>query len=175
MKDEYPLRASGTGGRQTRTSPDFGHVFDHFAVCFEYASGVRLFSCCRQQDGCDPDVTDHIFGTKGTCHVIASKYETQITGPNAWSFRPGGARDDMYQNEHDDFFASIRSGNPINNGEYMAKSTMLAILGRMVAYTGKTITWEKAMASTEDLTPKAYEWGELPLPPVAMPGRTKFA
>jgi hypothetical protein len=82
--------------------------------------------------------------------------------------------DNMYQNEHDAFFASIRAGNPINNGNYMAKSTMLAIMGRMAAYTGQKITWEQAMNSKEDLTPAKYEWGDLPIPQVAMPGQTKF-
>jgi hypothetical protein len=80
----------------------------------------------------------------------------------------------MYQNEHDDFFASIRAGNPINNGNYMAKSTMMAIMGRMAAYTGQQITWEQAMNSKEDLTPAKYEWGPLPMPQVAMPGQTAF-
>ncbi len=80
----------------------------------------------------------------------------------------------MYQIEHDELFASIRAGKPINNGDYMCKSTMLAISGRMAAYTGKKLTWEEAMGSKEDLSPKAYEWGDVPVPPVAIPGKTKF-
>ena len=81
----------------------------------------------------------------------------------------------MYQVEHDELFASIRSGKPINNGEYMSKSTLLAIMGRMAAYTGKVITWEMAMNSQEDLTPPKYEFGPLPMPAVAVPGVTKFS
>jgi len=69
----------------------------------------------------------------------------------------------------------IRSGKPINDGERMAKSTLMAILGRMASYTGKVITWDKAMASTEDLSPSKYEWGSLPFPEVARPGITKFS
>jgi hypothetical protein len=78
----------------------------------------------------------------------------------------------MYQTEHDELFAAIRSGNPINNGEYMTNSTMLAILGRMATYTGKTIGWDEALASNESLMPPAYDWISLEVPPVAMPGRT---
>ena len=80
----------------------------------------------------------------------------------------------MYQVEHDELFASIRSANPINNGLYMARSTMLAILGRMATYTGKAVTWEEALNSSEDLTPPVYVWGDMPSPMVAMPGRTEF-
>ena len=77
--------------------------------------------------------------------------------------------------EHDEMFAAIRSGKPINNGDYMSKSTMVAIMGRMSAYTGKTVTWKQAMESTEDLTPNKYDWTDLEMPEVAMPGITPFA
>ncbi len=81
----------------------------------------------------------------------------------------------MYQTEHNELFVAIRSGNPINNGEYMAKSTLLGIMGRMSVYTGKSITWEQAYNSTEDLTPPKYEWGPISVPPIATPGVTPFA
>jgi hypothetical protein len=80
----------------------------------------------------------------------------------------------MYQTEHDELFASIRAGKPINNGEYMSLSTLLAIMGRMAAYTGQLITWEQALESQEDLTPAKYEWGPIATPAIAMPGQTKF-
>ena len=79
-----------------------------------------------------------------------------------------------YQAEHDELFASIRAGTPINNGEYMAKSTLLAIMGRMATYTGQEITWDMAWNSKEDLSPPQYAWGELETPSVAIPGVTKF-
>jgi len=86
-----------------------------------------------------------------------------------------GEENNLYQTEHDELFASIRNGRPINNGEYMAKSTLVAIMGRMAAYTGQAITWEMAMNSQEDLTPPAYDWNvPMQVPPVAMPGLTKF-
>jgi hypothetical protein len=86
-----------------------------------------------------------------------------------------GPENNLYQTEHDELFASIRKGEPLNNGEYMAKSTLLAIMARMAAYTGEAITWEMALNSQEDLTPPAYDWDvKLPVPPVAMPGITKY-
>jgi predicted dehydrogenase len=168
MKNEYPVRAVGMGGRQVRTDPKFGHIFDHHAVVYEWANGRRLFAYCRQIGGCHADVTDHVFGTRGTARVMANAIE----GEKAWKFQGRGG--DMYQNEHNELFAAIRNGTPINNGEYMSKSTMMAILGRMATYTGQVITWDQAMNSKEDLTPAKYEFGPLPVPPVAIPGKTKF-
>jgi predicted dehydrogenase len=181
MQNEYPIRAVGSGGRQVRTDPLYGNIFDHHTVVYEYASGVKLFSACRQQVGCAHDVSDHIMGSKATCHIEASSSPARgiiADGKNTlWKSVASGRkapRDDMYQNEHDELFASIRSGKPINNGEWMAKSTLMAIMGRMATYTGQDITWDKALASKEDLTPPAYVFGSLPVAPVARPGVTKF-
>jgi hypothetical protein len=100
----------------------------------------------------------------------------RITGKKPWAHRakPNDRAEDMYQNEHDELFASIRNGKPINDGEWMAQSTLMAIMGRMATYTGQEITWEMAMNSKEDLLPAKFEFGPLPVPPVAKPGVTKF-
>jgi myo-inositol 2-dehydrogenase / D-chiro-inositol 1-dehydrogenase len=90
-------------------------------------------------------------------------------------WRYEGPKNNPSQTEHDVLFASIRQGKPVNNGEYMIKTTLLAIMGRMAAYTGKVITWDMAMNSKEDLSPPAYDWNiSLPVPPVAEPGKTQF-
>ena len=172
MHEEPPVQAVGLGGRQVRVEPAYGHIFDHHAVVYEYADGVKLFSYCRQQDGCANDVSDQFMGTLGRASVLQHKIWS-ADGELTWRYR--GPKPSMYQVEHNELFASIRSANPINNGLYMARSTMLAILGRMATYTGKSVTWDEALNSTENLTPPAYEWGDLPTPPVAMPGRTPFA
>lgn len=166
MGDQPPVKATGLGGRQVRIEPQFGHIFDHHAVVYEYPGGVRVFSFTRQQDGCAGDVEDYMLGTKGRCEVLRHAIE----GENAWRYQ--GPKGNMYQVEHNELFAAIRSGNPINNGQYMTSSTMMAILGRMATYTGKTITWDEALASQESLAPPAYDWISLEVPPVAMPGRT---
>mgnify|MGYP001357104130 CR=1 FL=1 len=186
MRDEYPISAVGCGGRQVRVEPVYGNIFDHHTVVYEYANGVKLFAACRQQPGCPPDVSDHIMGTKGICHIEASASPARgkvVTLPDGkvskllWQSVPARGKvppDNMYQNEHDALFASIRSGKPINNGEWMAKSSLMAIMGRMATYTGQVIEWDKALNSKEDLTPSAYELGSLPVGPVARPGVTKF-
>ena len=172
MHEEPPVQATGLGGRQVRTDPKYGQVFDHHAVYYEYPNGVRLYSFCRQQDGTATDTEDYFFGTQGSCQVIANKIFDR-KGNVTWQFR--GKSKNMFHAEHDELFASIRSGKPINNGLYMARSSMLAILGRMATYTGQTITWTKALESQQDLTPEKYEWGPAPKSSVAVPGITEFA
>jgi predicted dehydrogenase len=167
LKDKYPIAATGLGGRQVRTDPKYGHIFDHHAVIFEYPEDVKVFSFCRQMDRCDKDVSDHIIGTKGSCHLM----KHTITGPNDWSFR--GESENMYQVELNELFAAIRSGKTINDGAFMARSTLMAILGRMATYTGKRVTWDQALNSKEDLMPKLDMGSSLPMPPVAIPGKTK--
>jgi predicted dehydrogenase len=174
MKNEYPVSAVGLGGRQVRTGPEYGHIYDHFSVVYEYANGTKLFSNCRQQARCKNDMSAHVLGAKGRAEFSDRRKGLTIrTAGSPWHY--DWPSNDMYQTEHDELFASIRNGKPINNGEYMARSTLLAIMGRMAAYTGQQVTWEMAMNSKEDLTPPNYDWNiELAVPPVAMPGVTKF-
>jgi predicted dehydrogenase len=175
MKDVYPVRAVGLGGRQARVEPKYGHIFDHHAVVYEYENGTRLFSFCRQQSGCASDTSDHFWGTQGICHSIASfPPRVEITGKAAWK---SNRKDDgdMYQIEHNELFASIRNGKPINDGEWMARSTLMGIMGRLATYTGQVVTWENALHST-DLSPKVYDMkAALAEPKVAIPGVTKIA
>jgi predicted dehydrogenase len=173
MKGEYPKKCVGMGGRQVRTEPEYGHIYDHFSVIYEYADGARLFSNCRQQTGCKNDMSAQVVGTKGRANFAERKKGLQITSNGStWIF--DGPPNEMYQTEHDELFASIRKSKPINNGEYMCKSTQLAIMARMAAYTGQEIGWQQAWDSKEDLTPARYEWGPIATPPVAIPGVTKF-
>jgi predicted dehydrogenase len=170
LRNTYPVRAVGMGGRQVRVGPEYGNIYDHFAVVYEYANGTRLHSYTRQQVGCQGDITVYAHGTQGSAEI--SERRQLIRGKKAWQSR--GKDNNFYQTEHDELFASIRNGQPINNGEYMCKSTLMAIMGRMAAYTGRLITWEMALNSKEDLTPPRYEWGKMPMPAVAQPGVTPF-
>ena len=174
MKDRYPVKAIGMGGRQVLTEPEYGQIYDHFSVTYEYADGARLFSNCRQQPGCKNDMSMQVLGTRGRAELSERRKGLSIRGVGGdWWY--DGPKNQMYQAEHDELFAGIRAGKPINNGEYMARSTLLAIMGRMAAYTGQEVTWEMAMNSKEDLTPARYDW-DAPPPPsaVAIPGQTPF-
>lgn len=175
MGDEMPVSAMGTGGRQVRIDPKYGNIYDHFAIEYEYANGQKGYHFTRQQSATANRNSVDVLGTQGNAIVnIGSRYE--INGKENWKYT--GEKNNMYQTQHDELFAAIRSGNPINDGEYMAKSTMLAIWGRMVAYTGERLTWDQAFNSTEKLGPnfEDYHWDfKYDMPPIAVPGQTKFS
>jgi predicted dehydrogenase len=175
MKDVPPLKCVAHGGRQSRTGPEFGNIFDHFSVVYDYPNGVKGFHFSRQQGGCAADNSDYFMGSEGAAHIVrAFSGPFVIKGKSDWRFREEHATD-MYQNEHNALFASIRSGNPINDGVWMAQSTLLALMGRMAAYTGQEITWEQALNSDQKLVPENLSW-QTPVPAeeIAIPGQTKF-
>jgi predicted dehydrogenase len=173
MNDEPPLKAVAHGGRQVRTAPEYGHIFDHFEVVYQYPNDVQAFIFCRQQANCANDNSDTIMGSKGVARILGFKGPPQIRGEKNWTYE--GPRPDMYQVEHNELFASIRKGEPINDGVRMARSTMLAIMGRMAAYTGKEITWDEALNSEENLRPEKIDFdATIEVPPVAIPGKTRF-
>jgi predicted dehydrogenase len=169
LKDVAPERCWGVGGRQARTDPKYGNIWDHFSIVYEYPENVRGYHHCRHWQGTPTQTKDYIFGTRG----MADVFGVRISGPNKWRSRD--EKGNMYQNEHDELFAAIRSGQALNNVEQSAHSTLLAIMGRMAAYSGQVITWEQAMNSPEGLVPTQFAWGEAPQRPVPVPGLTKFA
>ncbi|MEW6302822.1 MAG: Gfo/Idh/MocA family oxidoreductase [Verrucomicrobiota bacterium] len=172
MNGEYPAVAYGIGGRQVRTGPDYGNIYDHHAVIYEFASGVRLYAYCRQQAKCKNDISARVMGEKGVA-MLSSREQIMDIGDERWKY--DGEKNDSYQTEHDELFASIRTGRHINNGEYMAKSTLMAIMGRMATYTGQEITWDQAFNSQEDLSPDGYTWNSNPpKSEIAIPGVTRF-
>jgi len=169
FRDAPPLRVTATGGRQTRKS---GNIWDHFAATFDYADGAKAFHTCRQSENCDYDNNDWIFGAKGNAYINNWAPLHEITGENPWVYE--GEGNDMYQQEHDELFASIVAGEPINDGEWAARSTMLGIMTRMSAYTGRTITWEQAMGSEERLGPDPIALADFEMRAPAIPGKTSF-
>ena len=170
MKNEPPAKVMASGGRTVRTAPEFGNIYDHFASIYEWESGVRCFSFCRQYENCAVDVSDWVFGTEG----IANLDQHRITGKKNWR-KPPTTPENKYDSEHKALFGAIRSGKTLNNGDYMCKSTLMAIMARESAYSGKTIKWDEIMDSKQDLSPATgYVWGPLPVAPVAVPKQYKF-
>jgi len=165
----HPIRAiAAVGGRQVRTKEVHGHIFDHFAVEYEYPNGVRMFSQARQIDGCDNLVGEAVVGSLGI-----SNCQDFIKPRSGAAWRYEGENTNPYEQEHQDLIASISAGKPINDALAIAESTMTGILGREAAYSGKAITWDEAMKSTTRLGPEKYEFGPFPVPAVAMPGKYK--
>jgi predicted dehydrogenase len=174
MKEKTPVKAIGMGGRQVLTGPEYGQIYDHFSLVYEYADGARLISNCRQQPGCKNDMSVAAQGTSGRAQISERRGGLRIESKNG-SWHYDGPENKMYQTEHDELFASIRNGRPINNGEYMISSTLIALMGRMAAYTGQEITWNMVLGSKQDLSPSRYDWAASPpASDIAIPGQTAF-
>ena len=167
--DQPPAFCYGLGGRQARTSEEWGNIYDHHAVVYQWPSGLNCFAFTRQMGECFNETEDFVWGTKGKAEVL--KHEVTSEG-KTWRYK--GDKPTMYDVEHVALYDAIKSGKTINNGTYQAYSTMLAIMGRMATYTGQKITWDMAINSQEDLSPAKYEWGDVKVPTVAVPGQTKF-
>ncbi len=171
------LRAIGVGGRQSRVEPAFGHIYDHFAIDFEYPNGVHIASMSRQIHGARGRVGEWFQGSKGSAYMSEGG-TIAIQGANAWEWqRPETFVVPMVQ-EHADLIASIRAGKPRNDLQRMADSNLTAIMGREAAYTGQTIEWQALLDATQDITPGPLAdiaYGPLAVPPVAVPGRTQLS
>jgi predicted dehydrogenase len=173
MGDEPVLRVTAVGGRQAREDvPQTGDIYDHFAAHIEHAGGVRGFHMSRQIARCSNDNSDRIYGSTGVATIDTGGVGHRIEGENAWAYE--GEGNDMYQNEHDELFRAIRAGEPINDGVWMAHSTLLALMVRMAAYTGQSVGWEEVLNSEQRLGPGSYAFGDLLVEPVPVPGVTKL-
>ena len=178
IKQAHPVRAQGMGGRQVRFQPGIGEIYDHHAVEFEYADGSRMFSYCRQIPGCWGSFSQHAHGTKGYASIEghgASELHADGQAPMKWKRAADG-----HQVEMDDLVAALLAGQPYNEADGGAESTMTAILGRMATYSGKMIDWDTAFASKLDLAPARLAWDAEPkskadangIYPCAVPGVT---
>jgi hypothetical protein len=148
------------------------NTFDNAMVAYEYAGGIRAFLGCRSVPGCYNENADYIVGATGTCTIGRGRVPV-IEGPNRWRY--DGPPPNMYQAEHEALIGSIRAGKPIDDGTRMARTTLMAIMGRMAAYTGQEITWEQALNSRQKLVPDQLDWNsKIDEPPAAMPGVTKL-
>ncbi|MEX2595093.1 MAG: Gfo/Idh/MocA family oxidoreductase [Anditalea sp.] len=174
LGDKLPVSATGTGGRQSRVEEIYGNIFDHFAIEYEFENGAKGFHFSRQQKGCSNSNKVEIAGKEGNAMVDIGRGVHEIYGANSWKYE--GEKNNPYETQHEELFASIRAGKPMNEGELMANSTMLAIMGRMVGYSGQTLTWEEAINSEKVLGPglEQYNWDlDWPVSPVPVPGVTK--
>ncbi|NLN91845.1 MAG: Gfo/Idh/MocA family oxidoreductase [Candidatus Hydrogenedens sp.] len=162
MGDEPPLKCLGLGGRSTMTAPRYGNVFDHHSVVYEYETGVKVFAFCRTTENCYNDNSSIVHGTKGKASLLGS----EIWGDKAWKWK--GACN-PYQAEHDALFRAIRSGEALNNGDFMVYGTLMGIMGQIACYTGAEISWETVSQSDFSFGPLPEDCHDDMEPPV-LPG-----
>jgi len=167
----HPVKAMGMGGRAARVEPQYGNIFDHFAIEYEYANGARVLSMCRQTAGAAENVSERVVGTSGYSYTDST--DGYIKGAKAYDNAQPSPN--PYVEEHKDLIASIKAGKPLNEGRQVAESTLTAIMGRMSAYTGRALSWDWVMnASKLDLTPGPMALGPLPALEVPVPGKTQL-
>ena len=169
MQDQPPESCTAVGGRQIAAHG--GNIYDHIEVNYLWPGDVRGFLAQRQINGCYNENGLSVIGEKGIAQIKPGG-KASIKGENAWRYK--GPSNNMYQTEHDEFFLSIRDGKPINNGDRMWNSTLMAIMGRMAGYTGQQVTWEQAYNSEEKLVPEITNgWDSDSVPhEMAQPGVT---
>lgn len=177
MGNEVPVKCHGLGGRSSMTDPMYGDVFDHHSVVYEFENGVRVYAFCRTTTGCYDESSSIIMGTKGRASLLACR----IWGENSWRWQGQG---DPYQIEQDRLFAAIRAGKPLNNGDYMTRSTGIAVMGQLSCYTGREVTWDELQQSDFYYPPcvdDCHDGMEPPTKPgpdgsypVPVPGRTEM-
>jgi myo-inositol 2-dehydrogenase/D-chiro-inositol 1-dehydrogenase len=177
MHNQVPVKCHGLGGRSSMTEPIYGDVFDHHSVIYEFANGVRIYAFCRTTTSCYDEYSSVVFGSKGRADIMGCR----ITGETNWRWT---GQCDPYQREHDVLFAAIRSGKPVNNGDYMVPSTMAGVMGQISCYTGKEVTLEQIKKSDFYYPPKPEDCRDDMEPPskveasgsypVPLPGRTQM-
>jgi predicted dehydrogenase len=175
-----PTRCYGMGGRSTLKGEIYGNVFDHHSVVYDFPDSVRVYALCRTIDNCYNENSSLILGTKGQCDLL----NLRITGENPYEDPKSKSKNPAYDLEHVALFDSIRNGKPLNNGDYMARSTMITIIGQISCYTGREIKWEQAWNSSFHYAPKAEDVNENTeapvhpdangIYPVNIPGVTKI-
>ena len=169
--DAHPVQCIALGGRQVRTGPEYGNVYDHFSVEYEYPNEVKISYMGSQIDGLTYRQDARVIGTKGRAYTHEGDFI--IDGPKP--FKYDGPSPSPTIKQHADQIAAIRAGEHLNEGKRIAESTLTCIMGRMSAYTGRALKWDWAMnASKLDLSPPEYEFGDLEMRPVAMPGQTQL-
>ncbi len=159
LGNAVPDRCHGLGGRSSMTEAIYGDVFDHHSVVYEYPNGVKVYAFCRTTEGCYNNSSSVVLGSKGKADITRAR----ISGETDWRWK---GRCNPYQVEHDVLFEAIRAGKAVNNGDYMANSTLTTIMGQLSCYTGKEVTWQQASESDFSYAPNPEDCRDGMEPPV---------
>ncbi len=160
-----PVKAIGWGGRQRRVT---GDQYDFFSIEYIYDNGMHTHCAARQITGCSNLTEQFIVCTEGFANAKGMLYN--LKGEEIWKYPypEEGSTDetwkvkDPFVQEHINLVTAIRTGKPYNDAEAQVNSTLITIMGRMSAYTGKDVTWDEVLNSDLYLGPKTYAFGPVP-------------
>jgi predicted dehydrogenase len=169
---QNPVKAIGWGGRQRRIT---GDQYDFFSIEYIYENGMHTHCAARQITGCSNLTKVLIVGTEGFAEARGTLFN--LKGEEIWKYPKPEEGDpdqtwavkDPFVQEHINLVTGIRTGNIVNDAEAQVNSTLITIMGRMSAYTGKDVTWEEVMNSDLYLGPKTYAFGPVPGIPEVIP------
>lgn len=169
IMNAHPVRCIGLGGRQTRIGLEYGNIYDHISVEYEYPNDVRVEYMGTQIDNYAYRSDQRVTGTKGS--AVMDFRKGMIKGQHPFVYDRESPDPSVLQ--YQEMIDSIRQGKAINEGRQIAESTLTAIIGRMSAYTGQVVEWDWALNESKlDLSPARMEFGDLPGMEVAMPGQS---
>ncbi len=197
MKNAWPVKAQGLGGRHYRQSPEgvtyVDQNFDTYAVEYTYADGTKFNFDGRCMKGCKDFYASYLHGTKGSavasnggdCGMPSRIYKSQGMQPAelVWESKVEAGQEDPYQNEWNDLIDAIRKDQPYNEVKRGVEASLVTSMGRMAAHTGQEIAFEQILNSDHEFAPgldkltmdspaplKAGPDGRYPVP---QPGITK--
>jgi len=162
LHNAAPERAYGMGGRSSLSRNVYGNVFDHHSVVYQFPEGVRVYAFCRTIHNCYNENSSLILGTKGRCDLLKLKIE----GETNWQHPGVGENGNPYVLEHVALIQAVRSGQPINNADYMVQSTLIAMMGQFSCYTGQELEWSQFNESNFFFPPRPEDCHEEMDPPV---------
>jgi myo-inositol 2-dehydrogenase/D-chiro-inositol 1-dehydrogenase len=157
-----PVKAIGWGGRQRRVT---GDQYDFFSIEYVYDNGMQTHCAARQITGCSNMTHQLITGTNGFANAKGTIYN--LKGEELWKYPypEEGSTDltwkvkDPFVQEHINLVTAIRTGTYLSDAIAQVNSTLITIMGRISAYTGKDVTWDEVMNSDLYLGPKTYAFG----------------
>lgn len=161
LGEAQPLSCYGMGGRSTLHGEIYGNVFDHHSVVYQFPRGVRVYAYCRTIDDCYNENSSLILGAKGRCDLL----NLRIEGETNWQHESDRSKNPAYDLEQAALFEAIRQSKPLNNGEYLVRSSQIVVMGQMSCYTGQRYTWE-AIEGSDYAYPPAGEITDATEPPV---------
>jgi predicted dehydrogenase len=151
IKDAWPVRAQGFGGR---CYPESGNQFDHYTVEYTFEDGAKLFAFSRHMNGCWNTYSDYAHGTKGSALIMAQLhdprpviYRSQKMEPDQVVWQYGRPDDNPYVVEWQLLLDAIRAGREYNEARRAAMADAVALMGRIATHTGQYITQDQVLNS----------------------------
>jgi len=161
MKDAWPVKAKAAGGRHYRGNY-VDQNFDSYSVEYTFADGAKLFLEGRNVEGADSEFASYAHGSKGLAVISTSSHtpaksriykgHNPIKENIVW--QAPAKEPNPYQLEWDHLIEAIRKDKLYNEAKRGIEASLVTAMGRMAAHTGRTVTFEDALACEQEFAPQ---------------------